>query len=101
MLVFSIVMDWRKERRAKISTALALLVGAASFFVSYTALGFVAFCVVYGGKIQILSTAPDRFPWLEPTIIGCSFAAAIIVVWHILRLSKNESAPRRKPYRFV
>src|SRR5208282_4382240 len=31
-------MDWRKERCANVSVALALLVGAASFFVSYIAL---------------------------------------------------------------
>src|SRR5208282_159843 len=101
MLIFCIAMDWRKERCANVTVSLALLVGVASFFVSYIALGFVAFCVFYGGKLQILSTAPDPFPWLMPTIIGCSFTAAVIDVRQTLRLPKNEPSLRRKPERLV
>jgi divalent metal cation (Fe/Co/Zn/Cd) transporter len=94
-------MDLRKAKSANVSVSLVLLVGAASFFASYIVLGFVAFCVFYGGKLQILSIAPEPFPWLMPTIIGCSFSAAVIVVRQTLRLSKNKPAPRRMPYRFV
>jgi hypothetical protein len=99
MLIFAIVMDWRKERHANVAVSLVLLVGVASFFASYIALGFVAFCVLYGGKIQILSTTPDPFPWLQPTIIGCSFTAAVIVVRQTLRLPKNQPSLHRKPTR--
>jgi hypothetical protein len=101
MLIFSTVMDWRKERRANLTFSLVLVAGVASFFVSYIALGFLAFFVFYGGKIQIFSTSPDPFLWLKPTIIGCSFTAAVIVVRQTLRLQKNEPSPRRKPQRLV
>jgi hypothetical protein len=81
-------MDSRLERPINIAVGAAALVWAASFVVSFFALGLAA---LNAGLLQIeLFGSPRQLPWVMPAITGSSIVVSSIIASLVFRFLRNK-----------